>query len=789
MQFGLIFFASTEETLHRDSRYRLLTESARFADANGFSSVWVPERHFTEFGCLFPNAAVLQAALATITSRVRLQAGSVVLPLHNPLRVAEEWAMVDNLSGGRVGVSFAAGWNPDDFAFFPERYAGRQQHLYEGIEQVRHLWRGGKADARNGKGEPIGVKIYPAPVQKELPVWVTAASNPHTFIKAGEIGANLLTHTLDQSIDELALKIQLYRQARAAAGFDPATGQVTVLLHTFLGKDLAGTLALARRPYCQYMKANRQLLRGFAGSRGNEVDISQMSDADMDEFVNFLFDRFARERGLIGTPETCLPLVRQLEEAGVDELACLLDFGPDADQILAHLPYLDALRTLAGHPAEARPAAAPVPEPPHPGSLADIRLRCGERMTGADFYRTYTPDALLLGSTFRGVQALWIGEGETLGYVELPGALAGEAEAYRIHPALLDACFQVALAAMPDHDRGGHYLPAGLTGLEVTGLAGGPAAWSYVQRESPGGDQPPRLRATVFNADGQVLLRVQDLVLQRVGAGRRPLPPRQPVYELQWEKKSGPFAPTGPDVIWVISGDDSGLAAALHGHLHAQGKTAYLLAAGEAAALAGIHALHPVQPARLVVLPGSEAPLESSKAAHAALRALPPDHRWHVWFVTRGAQYVAGKDSCINPAQAPLWGLGRAAALEMPGQWGGLIDLEHPSGQPPALPAWVRLMAQPPADNQFALRGDEVFAPQLAPHPPVPDGTAAPAFSPVGTYLVTGGLGGLGLACAEWLVQGGARHLVLVSRRAPAPPAAPPPRRPPPPAPGVISPH
>ena len=70
---------------------------------NGFKAVWTPERHFHAFGGLYPNPAVTSAAVAAITTRVRVRAGSVVLPLHNPIRVAEEWAVVDNLSQGRVG--------------------------------------------------------------------------------------------------------------------------------------------------------------------------------------------------------------------------------------------------------------------------------------------------------------------------------------------------------------------------------------------------------------------------------------------------------------------------------------------------------------------------------------------------------------------------------------------------------------------------------------------------------------------------------------------------------------
>src|SRR5262245_19104674 len=140
LELSLMFFASGEDALSGD-KYRLIIESAKFADRHGFSSMWVPERHFTRFGCLYPNPAILHAALARETQRVRLNAGSVVLPLHNPIRVAEEWAMVDNLSGGRVGLSFASGWHPNDFVFFPEKYADRRGEVYTGLKLVQKLWR------------------------------------------------------------------------------------------------------------------------------------------------------------------------------------------------------------------------------------------------------------------------------------------------------------------------------------------------------------------------------------------------------------------------------------------------------------------------------------------------------------------------------------------------------------------------------------------------------------------------------------------------------------------------
>ena len=346
IRFGVMFFAANVDALAADG-YNLLLDVARFADEQGFSSVWLPERHFTPLGGAYPAPAILHGALAMCTKRVRLHAGSVVAPLHHPVRIAEDWAVVDRLSNGRAGFSLATGWHPDDFALAPERYADRQAELHRTLHTVRALWRGEPWVGSNGLGEQTSVTTLPRPIQSECPVWITAAANPDSFERAGAAGANLLTHILDQDVDALAAKIARYRHARAAAGLDPATGQVTVMIHTFVGEDRDTIREEARAPFCQYIEANLGLLRGLAKSRGQEIDLSTLTGDDRAEFINFLYDRFAEQRGLIGTPESCLPLVQRLEAIGVNEVACLLDFGPAPSRVRASLKHLDRLRRLA----------------------------------------------------------------------------------------------------------------------------------------------------------------------------------------------------------------------------------------------------------------------------------------------------------------------------------------------------------------------------------------------------------------------------------------------------------
>ena len=157
--FSLLFFASQPAAFQR-GKFDLFRETTQFADRHGFEAVWIPERHFHAFGGIFPNPALAGVVLAETTERIRIRAGSVVMPLHHPIRVAEEWAVVDNLSEGRVDVSFAVGWNPNDFA---RRLGVRAQGAdVRGIETVRRLW-GGASDTKRSGPDHARDPSAPAP--------------------------------------------------------------------------------------------------------------------------------------------------------------------------------------------------------------------------------------------------------------------------------------------------------------------------------------------------------------------------------------------------------------------------------------------------------------------------------------------------------------------------------------------------------------------------------------------------------------------------------------------------
>ncbi len=347
MDFSLYYWGNDDG--QGPKKYELLLEGARFADTHGFCAVWTPERHFHAFGGPYPNPSVTGAAVAAVTKNIGVRAGSCVVPLHHPVRVAEEWAVIDNLTNGRAGMAMASGWHPDDFVLRPENTPpANRDAMFAATEQIRRLWRGEKVDFPTAGGGTFGVVSQPRPVSPEVPIWVTTAGNPATWREAGEIGAHVLTHLLGQSIEEVAGKITIYHDALRKAGYDPAKFTVTLMLHTYVGRDREQVRRTAEGPMKAYLGAAANLVKQYAWAfpafkrppgvtNPMEIDTRQLSSEETEAILDFAFQRYFEDSGLFGTVEDALARVEQLKRIGVTEVACLVDYGIAPEKVLEGL--------------------------------------------------------------------------------------------------------------------------------------------------------------------------------------------------------------------------------------------------------------------------------------------------------------------------------------------------------------------------------------------------------------------------------------------------------------------
>jgi acyl transferase domain-containing protein/acyl carrier protein len=419
------------------------------------------------------------------------------------------------------------------------------------------------------------------------------------------------------------------------------------------------------------------------------------------------------------------------------------------------------------------------------------------RLTTAEAYRELADRGLQYGPTFHGIE--WLSrEGEgVLACVRLPDGL--DPKPYFFHPAMHDAAMHVAVLAEACREHTG-VLPVRIERIWVHSRPGA-VLRSHARVARVGGGMRADIR--VETVGGDVVEIIQGIELAHLDDAIRTTDP--PVEEASWlygldwvelapsrEPVAEATAPVRP--VWVILGDRLGVGAALAERIRASGADARVLTPealsrpGDAVSLPGDGSLAGVIHLWNLDLPdvvdavGSKeidtAILSGCNSAILLLRSLEeaiPAVPTPIWFVTRGAQAWGLRPGEIAPLQAPVWGLARAAAVELPSRWGGLVDLD-PSASPAdsASKLWAWLQAAPPGEDEVLFRDGRVYGGRLVRRGTSYHAPESAASRPIelradATYLVTGGTGGLGLTVARWLADRGARHLVLAART-PLPP-------------------
>jgi len=490
-----------------------------------------------------------------------------------------------------------------------------------------------------------------------------------------------------------------------------------------------------------------------------------------------------------------------LPETGVRTVQCILTpLGPAS----AAFRFASA----GGDPADPwishmvgevrRDPASTAPEPIL--ALDQVRQRCAEVIPVERYYAAIARLGLQYGPSFRGIEALHRGRGEVLTHVRLPAHVADGAG---LHPALLDACLHLYPALIDTHGDFGEvpqaahvHLPIGVERFRATGATPRQVWVHAVRRDRNDGDMVV-IDISIHGDDGSFVAAIDGLSL-------KVLPPealrpdsavqRDWLYQVRWDERPAlvQHKPKSKDVAgWLILADRGGVGAALATALKRQGATCRIvrlddlfdpttdsaedLAASVTKAIAritktiktplrGVFNLWPLDCTRRDAAAAAHQVIFASVAAlfrtfaEAKAGAAP-----RIWLVTRNAVAALPEDPPTETVSATSWGLGRSAALEHPHIWGGLLDLG--SGSSPVKDAEALLAEAQHGDgeDQIALRAGRRISPRFVrASAPVPQ----TGFDPEASYLITGGLGALGVEAASWLaVRRGVRHLVLMSRR------------------------
>ena len=356
MELGITTFAETTPdpetgiTVSSEQRLRDLMEEIELADQLGLDVYGVGEHHRPDFAVSSP--AVVLGAAAVRTKRIRLTSAVSVISSDDPVRVFQDFATVDLLSGGRAEIMAGRGSFIESFPLFgydldryDELFAEKLDLLLKVRESEKVTWAGKLRAPINDLG------VYPRPVQDPLPVWVAVGGSPNSAMRAGRLGLPLALAIIGGAPERFVPFVQIYREAAKAAGHDPATLPVSVHSHGFIAEDSQTAADLYYAPYAHVMnKIGRE--RGWSPMTRPQYEALRSSQGAL----------------LVGNPdEVAEKILYERELLGLDRFLLHISVGT-----MPHAQVMRAIELLGTRVAPAvRKAVAATPEPsPEPERVA-----------------------------------------------------------------------------------------------------------------------------------------------------------------------------------------------------------------------------------------------------------------------------------------------------------------------------------------------------------------------------------------------------------------------------------
>jgi natural product biosynthesis luciferase-like monooxygenase protein len=276
------------------------------AEELGFDSFWTTEHHFRYFGGMLPNPQLLLAAASGRTRRMRLGSAVTILPMHHPLQIAEDFAMVDLLSNGRLNFGAGRGMHPLEYAVFNADWKSAQVRLPEALDIVVSAWTGTEFEWNGENYRYPRLNVYPKPLQKpHPPIFVTANRDPESFQMIGRRGYHLMTLPWIATNELQRTRVEIYLNALREGGHAVESKEVFVMYPAYIGESDAQARAEVLEHWCRWRK--------FALEAMN-LDSSK-GEAYQKIFHHLDYDAMISDsRGVFGGPDTCVRILKRIIE-------------------------------------------------------------------------------------------------------------------------------------------------------------------------------------------------------------------------------------------------------------------------------------------------------------------------------------------------------------------------------------------------------------------------------------------------------------------------------------------
>jgi natural product biosynthesis luciferase-like monooxygenase protein len=327
MKFGL-FYLPTYLPAERDvaTHFDNIVEQVLFADRVGIDYVWMVEHHFVRHGGLCAGTFPFLSYLAGRTSRIRLGTGAIVLPLNDPLRIAEQAATLDQLSKGRVDLGVGRGFLRDEFDTFAVDMRETHDRVAEGVDLIKRAWTEPSLTWRGKFRPPIdGLTILPRVYQKPHPqIWNACFLTRESFEWTAQEGLNLLYVAYHVDTNTAGERVHWYIDALPRFGRAMDDHEVCCCYHAHFTEreDVARLQSIVERPMAEYTSA------GVEAARKPPDPVAYKGYAAREDYQRqAAFENYFPDRVLMGDPESVLARIRRLKSLGMTQLTLIVDFG------------------------------------------------------------------------------------------------------------------------------------------------------------------------------------------------------------------------------------------------------------------------------------------------------------------------------------------------------------------------------------------------------------------------------------------------------------------------------